>query len=38
MGGVLWLYQTKELFIISAPDTDVIDVDRLWTAGHKKEN
>ena len=25
MGGILWLYQTQGLFIISAPDTDVTD-------------
>ena len=23
MGGILWLYQTQGLFLISAPDTDV---------------
>ena len=39
MGGILWLYQTQGLFIICAPDTDVIDDshrDCSLTAGHKK--
>ena len=40
MGGILWLYQYQELFIICAPDTDVTEnshSDYSWTAGHKKK-
>ena len=41
MGSILWLYQTKGLFIICAPDTDETENshgDYSWTAGYKKNN
>ena len=40
MGGILWLFQTQWLFIISTPDTDVTDdnhADYPLTIGHKKK-
>ena len=42
MGSILWLSQIQELFIICAPDTDVIEKTNSygkcsWTAGHKKK-
>ena len=40
MGGILWLYQTQDLFIICAPDTDVTENNHSvysWTASHKKK-
>ena len=37
MNSILWLYQSQELFIICAPDTDVTEnshSDCLWTPGY----
>ena len=40
MGAILWLYQTKGLFMICAPDTDMAKNSYdggTWTVGHKKK-
>ena len=40
IGGILWLYQTQGLFIISSPDTNVTEdshSDCSLTAGHEKK-
>ena len=39
MSGILWLYQTQGLFMIYAPETDMIKNSYdgyTWTAGYKK--